>query len=64
MSWLFIFFSTVLLARGLWLIPTTLVEARSPLAPYLTVRGALYFATGVIFWFFGIGLKIVVGVFP
>lgn len=64
MSWFLIILSAVFVAWALRLIPTTLAEARSPLAPYRAVLGVLYFLVGLIFWAGGIGVKIVLGVSP
>lgn len=49
---------------GGWLIPTSLKEANSPLAPYRAIRGVLYVLIGIGWWLSAIGFKAAVVLGP
>ncbi|WP_424682937.1 hypothetical protein [Frateuria sp. YIM B11624] len=46
----FLVAAIVLAGFGGYLIPTTLGQAQSPLAPYRALRGAIYFAIAVVYF--------------
>lgn len=50
MNWFGCLIGVFFIARGIWLMPTTLHEARSPLAPYNALRatGCEVFGLGVL----------------
>lgn len=47
MKWIIFVVGCALICRGSFLIPSTLSEAKSALAPYRGLRGALYLVYGV-----------------
>ncbi len=62
MNWFLFAIGVGFIARGSWLIPSYASDARSSLAPYRALRGALYmlFGIGVVLGAAGVSFVAVV----
>lgn len=56
MNYLQLAFAVFFFLLGAVVIPRTLDDARSPLAPYRAIRGAFYLLIGAFFWLRAIGV--------